>query len=256
MNLSNQEPNRPLSQATKFIEEIGITLAAQDLTPTMVSQDFLKFSGIIPKEWELSQQPVLNPSVAQLSFQNGISINAQPRTVTFNETISNKKADQIKIPQITAKYAEKLPHAEYVGLSFNPKILVPCPSNPQAARKYITGKLLGSGSWKQIGKAPMQAGLNLMYLLDRCQLNLSIAEAKVQQSQQPAMFAVLFSGGFNYNLSNVNASETMLDKLMQALNFWQTDLKTFREIVTDKFLGTSQLADVSQEESVFPTGTI
>ncbi len=256
MNLSNLEPNTPSSTAIKFIEEIGITIAAQDLTPTMVSQDFLKFSGIIPKEWELSEQPLLNPGIAQLNFKNGISINAKPRSITFNETASNKKLDDINIPKIAAKYAEKLPHADYVGLSFNPKILLPFPNNPQAARQYITGKLLGSGSWKEIGKAPVQAGLNLMYLLDRCQLNLSIAEARVQQPQKPPMFAILFSGSFNYSLSNIKSSQEKVDKLMQALKFWQTDLKTFREIVTDKFLESTQLTDLSQEESVFPTGTI
>ena len=95
-----------------------------------------------------------------------------------------------------------------------------------------------------------------MYLLDSCQLNLSIAEARVQQPQKPPMFAILFSGSFNYGLGNIKSSQEKVDKLMQALKFWQTDLKTFREIVTDKFLESTQLTDLSQEESVFPTGTM
>ena len=141
-------------------------------------------------------------------------------------------------------------------MSFNPKILLPFPNKPEAPRKYITGSLLGSGSWKKIGKAPVQAGLNLMYLLDHCQLNISVAEARVQQPQKPVMFAILFSGSFNYGLGNTKSSQEKLDKLTQALKFWQTDFKTFREIVTDKFLESTQFTDVAQEESVFPTGTM
>jgi hypothetical protein len=45
--------------ATQFMEEISLTIAAQDLAPSMMSQDFLKFSGIVPQDWELSQQPIL-----------------------------------------------------------------------------------------------------------------------------------------------------------------------------------------------------
>jgi hypothetical protein len=55
--------------ANQFIEEISIIIAAQDLTPTMMSLDFLKFSGIIPKDWELSQQPTLSPNYSQLNFR-------------------------------------------------------------------------------------------------------------------------------------------------------------------------------------------
>lgn len=256
MNLSNLQANKPSTNQVQFIEEIGITIAAQDLSPTMVSQDFLKFSGIIPKDWELAQQPVLNPAMAQLNFKNGVSINAQPRSITFNESASKKKFNEIAIPNIASEYAKKLPHADYIGLSFNPKILLPFPGNPKAARNYITGSLLGSGSWKEIGKAPVQAGLNLMYLLERCQLNISIAEAKIQQPQQPTMFAVLFSGSFNYGLGNGESSEDKLEKLIKALSFWQNDMTTFRKIVTDKFLPANQLTQSSQEESVFPAGTM
>ncbi len=252
MNLPNLEANA----TSKFLEEVAITIVAKDLNPTMVSQDFLKFSGIIPKEWELSQQPVLNPGKAQLNFKNGVSINAQPGSITFNESASNKKFDEINIPNIAAEYAKKLPHADYIGVSFNPKVLLPFPNNHQTARKYITGQLLGSGSWKEIGKAPVQAGLNLMYVLDRCQLNISIAEAKIQQPKQPSVFAVLFSGSFNYILGNSASSPDKLNKLIQALNFWRSDLTSFREIVTDKFLESTSLTESPQEESVFPTGTM
>ncbi|MEO1004362.1 MAG: hypothetical protein AAFW67_00655, partial [Cyanobacteria bacterium J06638_38] len=72
---------------TQFIEEIALIIAAQDLTPTMMSPDFLKFSGIVPQEWELAQDPVLNPNFAQLNFTNGIGISAKPRTITISESL-------------------------------------------------------------------------------------------------------------------------------------------------------------------------
>ena len=62
------------------IQELSITIAAKELDPTLLSEQFLKFSGIVPNEWELARQPVLNPGGSQVMFKNGVGIVAQPRT--------------------------------------------------------------------------------------------------------------------------------------------------------------------------------
>lgn len=243
---------------TNFIEEISIIIAAQDLTPTMMSQDFLKFSGIIPKEWELSQQPVLNPNYAQLNFTNGISMNAQPRTITISEPLGNKQLKELAIAEVVSNYIAKLPHAEYMGLSFSPKILIPFPTTPETVREYITGTLLGSGAWKKIGKVPVQAGINLMYLLDRCQLTMTISEAKLQQPQQQPIAAILFSGNFNYNVDPKDIKDSRIVQITKFLENWQTDLAEFRDIVNQKFLD-SENQNMEQsigETSLFPGQTL
>ncbi|GAB4538648.1 MAG: hypothetical protein Tsb0014_28400 [Pleurocapsa sp.] len=255
MALSNLESEVKTTATNQFIEEISIIIAAQDLTPTMMSQDFLRFSGIVAQDWELSQQPILNPNYAQLNFKNGISITAQPRTITVSESLSNKNLNDIQAPQVVAKYIEKLPHAEYLGLSCSPKILVPFPDAPDRVRQYITGTLLGAGEWKEIGNAPVQAGVNLMYSLDRCQLTMSISEARLQQPQQAPIFALLFSGSFNYNIDRGDISEAKVARLNKILNYWHTDLQTFRELINEKFLNSSSSKNLNQssfEESVFP----
>lgn len=243
---------------TRFIEEISIIITAQDLTPTMMSLDFLKFSGIIPTEWELSQQPVLNPNFAQLNFTNGVGINAQPRTITLTESLNDNKLDQLAIRQVAGKYIEKLPYAEYMGLSFSPKILLPFPDDPASVRQYITGTLLASGSWKKIGRFPVQAGINLMYLLDRCQLTISISEARLQKPQQQPITAILFSGNFNYNVNLGQQSEDRIAQVNDFLNHWETDVEEFRTIVNQKFLdsGSTDSTQSIGETCLFPGQTL
>jgi hypothetical protein len=245
------------SSETKFIEEISIIIAAEGLSPTMMSQEFLKFSGIIPQEWELAQQPVLNPNFARLNFTNGIGIDAQPRSITFSETLHNKQAE-LAIHQVANRYIEKLPHAEYMGLSLSPKILLPFPDSPTMVREYITGTLLGSGSWKRIGNAPVQAGINLMYFLDRCQFTISISEAKLQKPQEQTLTAILFSGNFNYSVNL--AQNSTRDRTAQTQDFlsnWNNDLEEFREIVNHKFLDFDRLSEQSiGETSLFPGQTL
>lgn len=244
----------------QLIEEISIVIAAKDLTPTMMSHDFLKFSGIVPQEWELSQQPVLNPNFAQLNFKNGININAQPRTITISESIGNKQLEELNIASVASRYIEKLPHAEYLGLSCSPKVLIPFPNAPESVRRYITGTLLGSGSWKKIGKAPVQAGINLMYLLDRCQLTMNISEARLQQAQKQPIMAILFSGSFTYNIKpqEVSSGKDSLTQISNFLGNWKTDLEEFRTIVNQKFLdsNSNDLNNSIGETSLFPSQTL
>ena len=256
MPTSNLDAQQETSISVQAIEEIALTIAAQDLNPTMMSQDFLKMSGIVPKDWELAQQPVLNPSFAQLSFKQGININAQPNTVTITEAISQKKLEEVAAGEIATKFVAQLAYGEYLGYSFSPKMLLPFPNNPQQVNNYITGKLLASGPWKQIGKAPVQAGINLMYSLEHCQLNISISEARLQQPQKPPMMAILFSGGFNYDLSTIEDYSERVSRLNKAISSWQNDFGQFREIITQKFLGSSSATQPqpTEETTLFPMG--
>jgi hypothetical protein len=243
------------SSVTQFMEEISLTIAAQGLAPSMMSQDFLKSSGIIPQNWELAQQAVLNPNFAQLNFTNGVGINAQPRTLNLSESLNNKKTADVTIHQVANQYLEKMPHAEYIGFSFNPKILIPFPYNPQAVRQFITESLLGSGAWKHIGKTPVQANVNLLYYLDRCQLSINISEANLQKPQSATVAAILFSSSFNYNVRvETEKSSNRMTQMINFLEHWQTDLEEFRTIVHQKFLD-STAADETQSiggVSVFP----
>ena len=256
MELSNLQPSLESAPSIKFIEELAIIITAKNLTPTMMSQDFLKFSGIIPQSWELAQQPVLNPSVAQLNFQNGVNIVAQPGNLTISESFSNKTINEAYIAHIASQYIEKLPHAEYQGFSLNPKIIVPIPDNPAAIQYYFTQSLLNQGSWQDIGRGLIQANINLLYQLDeQCQLSVSISQATLQAPQQRPVFAVLFSGNFNYNVATDNQQQTK-NRLVQAILSWQRDFRTFREIVSQKFLEQSNLLHPTPESMIFPMGIL
>jgi hypothetical protein len=225
--------NQQSLASLREIQELSIAIAAKSLNPAMLTVDFLKYSGIVPSDWELNAQPVLNPNYAQVSFQNGISIVAQPRTITFVEIINSPDNITLKLPEIVGLYADKLPLAEYQALNISPKSIVPFPSNLDAAKKYITETLLAPGSWHNFGKLPLQASLNLLYQLETCQLSVAINEAKLQLPDGKTLAAVLFAGNFNYNLSE---NTDRLNLLKQYLGQWQTDLQIFRELVTQNFL--------------------
>lgn len=228
---------------TQDIEEITLALAGNNLNPVMLTYEFLTSSGIIPRNWELSKQPVTSQRGSQIAFKNGVSILAQPGVVNFVEGISGKSTNDLSCPQIVMEYVKKLPHAEYQKVGISPKTIVPFPAtDPDSARKFITGVLLGSGPWKEIGTAPLQAGLNLSYQLEKSILNLSINEAKIQLGDKSSIPALLFSGNFNYNLTDVS-DEKKLNQIAEKIQLWSEDLNSFREIVNQKFLQKANQPD-------------
>ncbi len=232
------------------IEEIAISIAAKNLNPTMLSQEFLKASAIIPNDWEPSKQPVLNPRGSQITFKNGVNIVAQPNSINFAEGLANKKPEQLQIPLVAGKYIEKLPMAEYQGINISPKSLIPFPQDPDAARKFITQTLLAKGPWLEFGTGSVQAGVNLFYQLENSQFTLNINQARLQQQDKPAIGALLFAGSFSYNIGKFPEGER-LNGMIQIIKDWQKNLQTFRELVYQKFLQKPM-----PSENVVPSGNI
>ncbi|BAY42836.1 hypothetical protein SAMD00079811_04140 [Scytonema sp. HK-05] len=75
---------------TLGFEELAIALVANQFKPSIFHMDFLKMSGVISSDWELQKQLILTATVSQFVFKNGVSLVAQPRSVTFPQTIDPK----------------------------------------------------------------------------------------------------------------------------------------------------------------------
>ena len=235
-----QTPLQPTTQGEspvipKNIEEFVISIAAKNLDPTMLSPDFLKFSGIVPNEWELAQQPVKSPRGSQVSFQNGVNVISQPGNISFIEAVGNKDLEQLQFAQVAQRYVQKFPLAEYQNLGINPKVIVPFPEEKDAGKTFISKRLLAPGPWHDFGNTSLQASLNLFYQLEKSQFRLIINPAKLQQANQTIISAVLFSGTFTYNLDEVAVDER-INQLIQTINNWEQDLAIFRELIYEKLL--------------------
>lgn len=240
MQSQNDSQLNPYSATgTIVFEEVAISIIANQFNATTLQLDFLKMSGIVPSDWELQKQPIITANLSQIIFQNGVNIVAQPRSITFNQAIDATKKNTFLIPDLARQFLDKLPNADYQGITINPKTLVAFPNVKDAARKFITEKLLSPGPWTNLGVAPMQANVNFLYQLDRCKLAININEIQVQQAEKQPIPALLFSGNFNYEVAN-NAPGERIQQLTMRLDNLSNDLESFRGIVNNKFLGYQQ----------------
>jgi hypothetical protein len=221
------------------VQDLAIVFAVERQDPTLLSPDFLRYSDIVPTEWEVAQQPVRTQQAAQVRFENGVTIVAYPNQVVFAQSLATEN-DSVEIASIAQRYSEVLRNMIYQGVGINLRGYVPfAGAEKGAARQFMFDSLLAQGDWQNFGEAPVQASLNLNYQLERCQLGLSINEAALQLPEQQSFPILLFAGNFNYLLAGESEAER-LQSVFAAVAHWQQDVETFKELVTQKFLSANE----------------
>jgi hypothetical protein len=226
-------------KASLTVQDLAVVFAVQRQDPTLLSPEFLRYSGIVPTEWEVAQQPVRTQQAAQVRFENGVTIVAYPNQVVFAQSLA-AESESVEIASIAQRYSEVLRNMVYQGVGINLRGYVPFAGEDKgAARQFMFDSLLAQGDWQNFGVAPVQASLNLNYQLERCQLGLSVNEAALQLPESESFPVLLFVGNFNYAITGESEAER-LQSVSAAVSNWQQDVKTFEELVSQKFLKATE----------------
>ncbi|MEH2058167.1 MAG: hypothetical protein V7K97_18795 [Nostoc sp.] len=217
-----------------IFEELAIAITAKNHNPTLLTPDFLICSGIVPSNWELLEPPILDSQMCRVQFTNSTIISAQVDTVTFSQTIEGKALEDIQLPTLVRKYIETLPNIDYQGIGINPSSFFAFEDEGETANcNYIVTALLSPGDWHEFGSQPVRATLSLAYTLKQGEFNLKIDDVKLRRPDNTPQAAVLFSGNFPYEISG--GKQERLQNLYKLILNWQDDLKTYRELVNQRF---------------------
>lgn len=218
-------------------QELAIVISVKTQNPTILNEDFLKQTGIIPSDWKLAREPIYTDRVAQIVFENGFSIAAQPDRVMFLEAVGDKDLATITAGEVAQKYVATLKLADYQAVGINFRSYV-AHNSPEAASEYINSQLLAAGTWQQYGTGAVRASVNLVYDLSERQLNLSINEASIQFPEQPATPVVLFAGNFSYDASKVSTDDKAAE-IAQVIGNWKQDLTEYTALITERFIAAA-----------------
>ena len=217
-------------------QDLSIIIATKNHNPGILTHDFLKYSDIIPTDWELAQQPIVSEQVSQVIFNNAVSLIAESERLFFVEVFKDKKITDLQAPTIAQKYVKALPNVEYQAVGINLRsYAIPTEADGEAEVQNYVQSLLTPGAWQTVGKEPVQPTVRLTFTLERSQFNLSINEGQLNQPEQETTPIVLFSGNFSYNVVG-ETKEERLESLHQSLENWRIDLEIYQEIITTKFL--------------------
>lgn len=216
------------------IQELSITLFAQDLKPGTIHPAILQYLGIIPTQWELIENPVYSDRELKLVFTNQVRLTIQSNRIIFAETVGQKKMQDIQIMPIVTAYLKAFPNIKYQAVSINPSGYVLFNSHEDAS-KYVVENLIPIQPWRTFGDDPVNAvGLKLAYPYKSGNFYLEINQAQVEIRKQ-AISAVWFAGNFNYLLEGAN-NEEKLQHLQILVKQWKTDVNKFSNFINNKFL--------------------
>jgi hypothetical protein len=231
------------------VQDLAIVFAVERQDPTLLSPEFLRYSGIVPTEWNVVQQPVRTQQAAQVRFENGVTIVAYPNQVVFAQSLAVAQ-ESVEIPAVAQRYSEVLRNMVYQGVGINIRGYVPFVGQGQeAAHQFLFDSFLAKGDWQNFGEAPVQASLNLNYQLERCQLGLSVNEAALQLPETESFPILLFASNFNYALPS-ESEAGRLAALSTVISSWQQDIETFETLISQKFL---RAADPQALPNLFAT---
>jgi hypothetical protein len=214
------------------LQELAIVIAVREIDPTLVTPEFLKYSQIIPTEWEVAGQPARSFQGSQVTFKNGVTVIAQPQRISFAELVGDRSPTELEIPKLAEKLVDVLPNLSFVGVGINMRGYLDFGTDRHRLREFMFQNLLAPGAWQQLGNEPVQAGINLGYTFDERRLNLSINEATIQTAEGQVNSIALFAGNFDYDIASTIAPAAHTQRINRIITNWQRDFELYQEVVS------------------------
>lgn len=217
---------------TLTINELTIVVAINNYDLTLCLPRFLQSSGIVPSDWTVASEPIVNNQVVQIVYSNGVNIVGQANRCLFAENLENKAESASETPQVAKNYIKALPNLDYQAIGINLRGYIKLGSEPDKTRQEFFAGLLVDGSWQQKGTKDMEAELNLNYTFGDKRLTLNVNNGLLRQPETEALPIILFSGNFSYNLSE-QPQENRVEKIQEIITNWQSDLQLFKDVIGD-----------------------
>lgn len=218
------------------IQELAVVVVARNHNPTILNPDFLKYNSIVPTNWELASPPICAAPIAQVSYNNGISIVARFDKLIFSQNLDDKNLDEVQVPTMMIKYIETLPHVDYRAVGINTKGHVVADSEEEVQR-YLLEKFIAQGPWKAFRDKQATVSLSLSYPIQQGSLNLSVEYALLSLADEKRLPVVIFACNTHRDIKS-ESSKDKIDELKKIIQSWKTDVETYRSLVERNFLNS------------------
>jgi hypothetical protein len=228
---------------TVDMRQFELVLVVERHNPILLNPEFLKIKEIIPYHWELVQPPTYTDGVALTVFQNGVYIAHRGNTIAFFEDVREKTLNELEVPEVVYRYVERLPQENYqaVGLNLEGHAIF---GDQNTAKSYLQEILLVGDRPHPFDQNLVQAIANFVYKLDKGVLTLTVRNAELKRSETEHIAVLLFAANFHRDLSKMPDIER-IQALFEILEVWRDDVKTYQDIVSNKFLAQNDRSKVS-----------
>lgn len=204
------------------LDNFSIVVLAQAHNPSILNPDFLKNQNIIDPSFT-PNNVICTPPVAQVSYQEGITIMAEFEKLQFIDKLSKRIPFESPIPDIAVNYIKTLPYVRYTAIGLNFVGHYRC-KDKESASTLLPNKFLKEGKWSSYGDTPPDVGLKFVYRIGnvRCTINMDTTEV-TKSNELPVPIIAITS---NYHIDSAN-----IEELTPFITNWKTQYNHFSDIV-------------------------
>ncbi len=220
--MSVASPSGPSVVLTQF----SVVLVVNQMDPSIFNPDFLRLNQIVDSEAQVSEPPVSTPQFSQISFGDGVTVRADPGTVTFEEAGDPLRPQRVRPPAMAMRFVTLFPNTIYKAVGMNP-IGIPILDGAVDERAAVRNALVDAGRWLAFGGQTPTLGFWAAYNLPDKMMFLEIRE-----NDAPAQSKVV---AFRLNIHRDLPETDQVgrnQRLISVLAKWETDLTDFEDLVT------------------------
>jgi len=187
------------------LTNFSIVVLAQAHNPSILNPDFLKNNKIVDASFT-PKDVYCTPPIAQVSFDEGISIIAEFERLQFIDHVSERIPHKSQIAEIATKYISVLPHVRYTaaGINFIGHYLW---ENTNIASSFISNKFIREGPGLSAGDGLTNIGLKFVYLFGKIKCTISIESTEMIREENKKIPVILINANYNLDVKDNNIQE-------------------------------------------------
>ena len=184
----------------------SVVVLAKHHNPTILHPSFLAAEGIVPSDWEVSEQPVSTPVFAMVKYKNGIVFNVEQNRFQVGRDELKDDVEESHLLALACKYVQKLPHVKYESVGINFKGFIEC-ADPE---KFVMDRFLKAGIADFNGAHPQASGFRFVYQLNDVRLRLLFDSGKVKRTDnENERSGILIDANYHMDLPGRNIHQEM-----------------------------------------------
>ena len=197
----------------------SVVVVAQSNNPTILNPDFLWHNGIVSSNRALNDDRprFTTPMFSEVSFDEDLTVQADPERVTFAQTARGLAPKDIDCPAIAKGYLKTVPHVPYTALGLNPRAVI---SSPPFAR--LSKVLCAEGTWMTFAGTTPRFEIRARYQMTDKRLTLTLQEGPND--------ALICQANFHRDVEETN-QQMRVNSVLSMLDCWQDDLEQFNAVV-------------------------
>lgn len=109
-----------------ILTSVGVVLLGESNNPTILNPDFLARHVLpaSPDSANLSQPPLCTPVLAQVAYDNGVTVQSEPQRILFEQGAPTPTLSRTFVAQLALAYVQTVPHVRYTAIGINPVFVV------------------------------------------------------------------------------------------------------------------------------------